>query len=168
MTGQEMDIPRATIAFEKISGTVLVSACLLGVRCRYDAGSRPQRELLGMAGTGGVRLVPVCPEQFGGLPTPRPRSHLVGGDGVAVIEGRACVADDNGRDVTRNFLDGAEQVYHLARTFHARHAILKDRSPSCAVCEVWVDGALVRGLGVTSAVLRRMGVVLANELGVSP
>lgn len=133
---------------------VLVSACLLGVRCRYDGTSNPARELLTQPG---VRLVPVCPEQLGGLPTPRPPAWLVGGTGRDVLAGRARVVNVHGEDVTQQFVKGAQETLRVARACGARRAILKEKSPSCGSCTVYVDGELTSGEGVTAALLRQHG-----------
>lgn len=131
----------------------LVSGCLIGLRCRYDgevkADPECHRELVGRL------YVPVCPEQLGGLPTPREPADLVGGDGAAVLAGRARVVTRSGRDVTGNFLAGAEQVLRLAGETQAAAIFLKGGSPSCG---------LGRVLGVTAALLRREGFVV-REFG---
>lgn len=143
-----------------IGGPVLVSACLLGISCRYDGTTRRCACITGLHD---VHLVPVCPEQLGGLPTPRPSARLAGGDGAAVVRGEAGVVDASGRDVTGAFLHGARQVCLLAGLMGVRLAILKERSPSCATHEVWTTGGLTRGLGVTAAMLRDMGIAVVNE-----
>lgn len=138
-------------------GPVLVSACLLGVRCRYDGESRKNEEVVSRlkyvhAGNGpALQVIPVCPEQIGGLPTPRAPCELVGisgeaGTGEDVLAGRARVIDEAGQDRTPEYLRGAEETLRLARLLGARRAILKTDSPSC-------DPAR----GVTAAVLRREG-----------
>jgi uncharacterized protein YbbK (DUF523 family) len=139
-----------------------VSACLLGVRCRYDGSSKTCRTILEMPG---IIPVPVCPEQLGGLTTPRPPCHLVGGDGGAVLNGTALVRDENGRDVTAVFRAGASEVCRIARMVHAKHAILKERSPSCGTHVVWRDGELVAGCGVAAAMLKDQGTCVMNEDG---
>jgi uncharacterized protein YbbK (DUF523 family) len=124
----------------------LVSGCLLGLICRYDGRVKEypecRRELAGKV------YVTVCPEQLGGLPTPREPADLVGGDGAAVLAGLARVVTRSGVDVTDNFLSGAEQVLRLARELRAAGVFLKSGSPSCGVGRV---------LGVTAALLRREG-----------
>jgi uncharacterized protein YbbK (DUF523 family) len=133
--------------------TVLVSACLLGVRCRYDGQSKPrgklQRKLRGTA------CIPVCPEQLGGLPTPRPPQQLVGGDGSDVLDGTARVVNECGEDVTERFLVGAQEALRLARQHGAAVAYLKSRSPSCGCGLVRIDDEWGPGDGVATALLRR-------------
>ncbi len=138
---------------------MLVSACLAGVACRYDGGSCPHEEVVALVRAG--RALPVCPEQLGGLPTPRPRAEIRDGDGADVLAGRARVVDEAGRDVTDAFMRGAEEVLRVARLTGARQAILKARSPSCGAGEIHdgtFRGALRPGDGVTAALLRREGL----------
>lgn len=149
-------------SFAGLAGNVLVSACLLGLRCRYDGSSRTLRSLSKVSD---ITIIPVCPEQLGGLSTPRPRAYLAGGDGGAVIEGAAQVIDAQGRDVTGAFLLGAAQACRIARILRVRYAILKERSPSCGTHRVHVGGRVCDGLGVTAAMLRRQGVIVVNEDG---
>ncbi|MCL6450941.1 MAG: DUF523 domain-containing protein [Acetobacteraceae bacterium] len=142
-------------------GAVLVSACLLGLCCRYDGGSCPDDGVRKRARR--ERLVPFCPEQLGGLSTPRPPARLVGGDGVDVLEGRAWVQDADGRDVTAAFLRGAEQALLLARAVGADRAWLKDLSPSCGVARVHGEGGTTRpGMGVAAAALARSGLKVSR------
>ncbi|MDH4317629.1 MAG: DUF523 domain-containing protein, partial [Desulfobulbaceae bacterium] len=89
---------------EQDSGVVLVSACLVGMCTRYDGKVKPSTGC--MEELRGQVWIPVCPEQLGGLPTPRPAADLVGGDGVAVLAGRAAVITKEGRDVTESFVRG--------------------------------------------------------------
>ncbi len=109
----------------------LVSACLTGLCTRYDGGSTPStacRRLLAR-----YHWIPVCPEQLGGLPTPRVPADLVGGDGFAVLAGRARVVDREGEEQTVRFILGARQVLAIARAQDIELALLKGRSPSCGV-----------------------------------
>ena len=135
---------------------VLVSACLLGVRCRYDGKSRPCRHLIDKLR--GMAVVPICPEQLGGLPTPRPGQCFHGGDGHEVLAGRARVINDLGEDVTEHFLRGAREAVRLARLCGAEVAYLKSRSPSCGFGQVDIEGMLRPGDGVTAAALLRQGI----------
>ncbi len=142
--------------------TVLVSACLLGRRCRYDGGHRPLPGLERLLADRGLEVVPVCPEELGGLGTPRPPAHLVGGDGAAVLEGRARVqVVQTGADVTGPFLQGARLAAQAAP--RASLAVLKARSPSCGAGATWIDGAVRRGDGVFAALLRARGCRLLTD-----
>ena len=100
--------------------TTVVSACLLGVRCRYDGSSRDSPEMLSRLAH--TLLVPVCPEQLGGLPTPRSPCRLQGGSGADVLAGRAHVVDDSGADMTAAFLRGAQEAVGIARRVGATRA----------------------------------------------
>lgn len=104
------------------------------------------------------RAILVCPEEEGGLGTPRPRASLVGGDGHAVLRGEARVVTEDGRDVTAAFVRGAQRAASLARAHGARRAVLTARSPSCGCGTVWKDGALFAGDGVTAARLIEEGM----------
>lgn len=125
----------------------LVSACLLGLRTRYDGGSKAVSWLARHT----RKLIPVCPEQLGGLPTPRPPAEILDGDGWAVLEGRVHVVNRKGEDVTQAFIRGAEEVLRLARLLRAEGMILKARSPSCG---------LSPKMGVCAALLRLHGYTL--------
>jgi uncharacterized protein YbbK (DUF523 family) len=137
---------------------VLVSACLLGRACRFDGKDKLVKELLDALRAERTEAVPFCPEEAGGLGTPRPAARIVGGDGEAVLDGQARVVDDRGADVTAAFLDGARQALDQARLHGCAVAYLKERSPSCGCAQVHTDKGVARGCGVTTALLRRGGV----------
>jgi len=112
------------------------------------------------------RLVPVCPEQLGGLPTPREPAWIVGGDGSDVLKGGAKVISRSGGDVTENFRRGAEEALRIAKLFGAREAILKARSPSCGcgkIREPFSFDKLKEGDGVTAALLKKNGIRVITE-----
>ncbi len=137
----------------------LVSACLLGVNCRYDGGNSRNEDTLKNHET--EELVPVCPEEAGGLPTPRPPVEIVGGDGNNVIDGNAKVLTADGVDKTEEFLKGAQHALALAQSQGATCAILKSKSPSCGCSKIYdgsFSGKLVSGDGVTTALLKRHGI----------
>lgn len=142
-------------------GAVLVSACLLGRRCRFDGRDKltPQ---LGVV-LEGRRVIPVCPEELGGLGTPRPACQLQGGDGTAVLYGNASVINVDGKDRRAEFIQGAQAALAEAQAAGATEAILKDHSPSCGVGHVYRDGALLQGEGVLTALLRRHGISVHDE-----
>ena len=108
---------------------VLISACLLGVNARYDGTSKINEDLLEKLA--GRWLVPVCPEQLGGMPTPRPPAKLNGASGEQVLGGRARVINAAGRDVTQQFIRGAHETLLIAQKLGVKEAYLKARSPSC-------------------------------------
>ena len=133
---------------------LLISACLLGVRCRYDGAARRMERLEEL-----MRrhvLVPVCPEVLGGLPTPRPPSEL--------REGRVVTRD--GQDVTEAFQAGAQTALAVARAAGCHCALLKERSPSCGCAGVYdgtFSGRLCEGHGVGAALVRRAGIRVLGE-----
>ena len=145
---------------------VLVSACLLGERVRYNGADAtcPSAVLDRWAAEG--RIVPFCPEVAGGLPVPRPAAEIEAGDGHAVLTGAARVRDRGGRDLTRHFLDGARGALEAARAQGARVAVLKDGSPSCGTSAVY-DGTFAgrrrAGPGVTAALLEEAGLRVFSE-----
>jgi len=141
----------------------LVSACLVGIPCRYDGGSCPHDQLQALAARG--RVLPLCPEVLGGLPTPRPPAEIQGGDGGDVLEGRARVVNIEGKDVTAEFLAGAQEALRIAQRWGIKEAVLKTRSPSCGVGQIYdgsFSGRLKEGEGVTAALLRREGIIVKS------
>jgi uncharacterized protein YbbK (DUF523 family) len=139
---------------------IVVSACLLGERVRYDGASKPNPKVA--AALAGAEVVPICPEVMGGLPVPRPAVCLYGGDGAAVLAGHAtCRELERGIDRTEAFRRGAAAA--LAAAEGATHAILKERSPSCGCQQTWVDGAVVPGRGVAAAALMAAGLVVRSD-----
>ncbi len=145
---------------------ILVSACLLGHPVRYDGkGGGPFDQLARWQQEG--RLVVLCPEVAGGLPTPRPPAEIPGGQGSQVLDGGAQVLTVGGADVTAPFLAGAEQALQLVRHHGIHIAILKSGSPSCGnqlTYDGTFSGTKVSGEGVTTALLRREGVQVFSEL----
>ncbi|WP_460419456.1 2-thiouracil desulfurase family protein [Pseudomonas sp. microsymbiont 2] len=145
---------------------VLVSACLLGQPVRYDGRASGHPDVLqGWQAEG--RVVPLCPEVAGGLPTPRPPAEIPGGQGRAVLDGQARVVTVTGEDVSGAFLAGARLALELVRRHGIRVAVLKSGSPSCGnrlVYDGSFTGVKVTGEGVTAALLRREGVLVFSEL----
>ncbi len=144
---------------------LLVSRCLLGHKVRYDGGAHGPFDLLQHWQNEG-RIVALCPEVAGGLPTPRPPAEIPGGQGVQVLDGNRPVLADTGEDVTAAFVAGAEIALRLAQQHGLRVAVLKARSPSCGNLQTYdgsFSGTLVEGEGVTAALLRRAGVRVFNE-----
>lgn len=144
---------------------ILVSRCLLGHRVRYDGGAHGPYDLLQQWLDEG-RVVALCPEVAGGLPTPRPPAEIAGGQGAQVLDGRLPVLTIDGADVTSAFVAGAQQALALVHEHGIRLALLKARSPSCGNLESYdgsFSGVRVAGEGVTAALLRRAGVQVFNE-----
>lgn len=136
----------------------IVSACLAGAACRYNGRHSRNEKVVRLVQRG--EALPACPEQLAGFPTPRPPAELRRGDGRAVLMGEAAVADHAGRTVTDLYLRGAIEFLSLARIFGARAAVLKDRSPSCGVRKVTIDGRVQSGRGVAAAFLESEGLRL--------
>jgi uncharacterized protein YbbK (DUF523 family) len=145
---------------------LLISACLLGVACNHEGRGSPRAVVDELAEH--YRLVPVCPEVLGGLPTPRAAAELRGGDGADVVAGtdNARVVNIDGEDVTAAYRRGAEAVVMVAKAVGAERAVLKARSPSCGSSAVY-DGTfsrrLVAGQGVTAAALAAAGLEVGSE-----
>ena len=142
----------------------LVSACLLGICTRYDGRCCPVPQLIQLAARG--LAVPVCPEVAGGLPIPRPPAEIVGGDGQAVLDGRARVLTIEGEDVTNAFLAGARQALETAQRLGIRQAVLKEDSPSCGGRRIYdgtFSGRTVSGQGVAAALLQHNGITVLSE-----
>ena len=133
---------------------LLISACLLGCRCRYDGASKPLPWIAALAER--HTLVPVCPEQLGGLSTPRPPSERRGDR----------VVTRTGGDVTAQYRRGAEETLRLCRLLGCEAALLKERSPSCGRGEIYdgtFTGTLTEGDGVTAELLRAQGIPVYGE-----
>jgi uncharacterized protein YbbK (DUF523 family) len=139
---------------------VLVSACLVGLRCRYDGkvivDSRIQDALAEHT------WLAVCPEQLGGLSTPRPPSQISGGDGFDVLSGKAGVISEDGTDVTDLFIRGGKEALKLAQYGEVVKVIFQDKSPSCGVRRIYHGEKVVQGCGVTTALLIDEGFVVIS------
>lgn len=135
---------------------IIISACLLGQSCRYDGQCREYPEITPLCSRKDIVLIPVCPEQAGGLATPRPAAER-SKNGVFTREGR---------DVTTEYERGAREALRLARLYGCRWAVLKEKSPSCGSCCIY-DGTFTRTLtegdGVTVALFRKEGISVVGE-----
>lgn len=133
---------------------LLISACLLGVSCRYDGKSKPIPEAEKLIGK--YELIPVCAEIMGGLPTPRVPAEI--------SEGKVITKD--GRDVTEEYIKGAKEVLRLGKLFGCKKALLKEKSPSCGsgiIHNGKFDGGLAEGFGKTAALLLENGIEVIGE-----
>ena len=150
---------------------ILVSACLVGEPTRYDGRTVGfQHPILDRWLQEG-RVVSVCPESAGGLGIPRPPAEIVEGDGYTVFAGHARVVDRKGRDVTRNFVQGARYVLSLVQAEKIALALLKGNSPSCgntAIYDGSFTGRKINGSGVAAAVLIQHGIHVFNEKEIEP
>lgn len=139
---------------------VAVSACLLGQACRFDGASKPCPQLTALLDKYACEVLPICPEQAGGLPIPRPRTELVAG----VSSVRAI--DEKGQDNTQAFMQGGHTVCKAAQDAGCSVAVLKSKSPSCGsglVYDGTFSGTLVEGDGVAAHLLRECGISVLNE-----
>lgn len=139
-------------------GPILVSACLLGIYCRYDGRCETDERVMALSQD--HVLIPVCPEQLGGLPTPR--------SAVELLDGRAVTRD--GADLTEAFERGVQQVLRVARLTGARAAVLQPRSPSCGrgiIYDGTFSGTRIEGDGALTQSLRAQEFLLLvpDELG---
>ncbi len=124
--------------------TAIISACLLGIPCRYDGRSKLASEAERLSRY--YHLVPVCPEQLGGLPTPRLPAEIICGDGIDVLSKKAGITNLHGEEVTSFFLKGAYLSIKIANICNANKCFLKSKSPSCG---------LSPKIGVTAALFLR-------------
>ena len=137
----------------------IASACLVGIKCRYDGEAREDESVKKMYEDGLV--VPVCPECLAKLSVLRCPSEIVGGDGADVLAGRACVKAQDGSDRTNEFITGAQKTLEAAQRNGAERAYLKSKSPSCGLGRIYdgtFSGTLREGDGVTSALLKNHGI----------
>lgn len=142
---------------------IAVSACLLGYNCRYDGKNRKDCALIRQLES--EKILPICPEQLGGLPTPRHPSNLVNGDGFDILDGKARVVSIDGVDNTEAFINGAYAALDRIEAFKIKRCFLKGKSPSCGVgrkthLHTGAVGQSKSGsaVGVTAALLIRKGI----------
>lgn len=133
---------------------IICSGCLLGLACRYDGRSKPNEKVVALVKDN--LLIPVCPEQLGGLPTPRAPAE----------QRREKVLTKEGKDVTAEFVRGAEEVLKLAKLYGTKLAVLKQRSPSCGCGRIYdgtFSGKIIAGDGVTATLLKKNGISVVSE-----
>jgi uncharacterized protein YbbK (DUF523 family) len=133
---------------------IICSACLLGIKCRYDGKAKPNKKIIDISTH--EKIVPVCPEQLGGLPIPgEPRER----SGESVFT-------KSGKDVTKQFLKGAEETLKIAKDVGAIKFIAKSKSPSCGCGKIYdgsFSGKLINGNGVTTDLLKRNNIEVITE-----
>ena len=140
---------------------ILVSACLVGINCKYSGDNNYNQKIFDLVKEG--KAIPICPEQLGGLNTPRKPVEL------KVINGKRYAIDNEGKDFTENFERGALEVLKLAKNLNINKAILQPRSPSCGVNKIYsgnFDNKLVDGNGILAELLKQNGidVLTPNEI----
>jgi len=132
----------------------ICSACLLGINCRYSGEAKLNQKVIELAKK--EILIPVCPEQLGGLPTPREACEQKGEK----------VFTKTGKNMTISFENGAQEVLKIAKLFGIKEAILKQRSPSCGCGKIYngnFDGTIINGDGVTAKLLKENGIKVISE-----
>lgn len=143
---------------------ILVSACLLGINCKYNGDNNKNIKVIDYLKDKDFILV--CPEQLGGLSTPRYPSEITNIDGYSVLKGESFVLNNKNKDVTDYFLKGAHETLKIAKIYNSKEAILKEGSPSCG-CNFIYDGTFTGtkrfGNGVTAALLKSNGIKVISE-----
>lgn len=143
---------------------ILVSACLLGINCKYSGDNNNSEKLKEYLKD--KEFIIVCPEQLGGISTPRDPSEIVGEGGESVLVGDGKVLSNNDKDVSDSFVRGAEETLKIAKLYNCRQAILKEGSPSCGSNLIYdgsFSGVKVNGQGVTTSLLRQHGISVISE-----
>jgi len=143
---------------------IIVSACLAGIPCNYTGRAMPDERVISLIKDG--LAFPVCPEVLGGLTIPRSRTRIIEGDGNTVLNSKKGLLTADGRDVTKQFLKGAELTLKVLRLLEIDTVILKQDSPSCG-CGCTLVGLLehakIKGDGVATALLKREGIKVYPE-----
>ncbi len=140
-----------------------VSLCLLGIPCRYNGGHKRMKGLERFLER--FSPVPFCPEQLAGLPTPRVPVQFYGGDARAVLEGRARLIDEKGKDLTELYITGCERALRLITLLGLKKLFLKEKSPCCGVNVVWVEGRTTEGTGLLRALIEGRGLDIEVFVG---
>ncbi|MBU1061629.1 MAG: DUF523 domain-containing protein [Candidatus Omnitrophica bacterium] len=138
---------------------ILVSACLAGIDCAWDGKNRLDAGIKRLLDEN--LAIAICPELLGGRNIPRARTEIKGGNGEDVLNGKAKVFDEEGKDVTVEFLKGAYATLSIVKKYNIKKAVLKSKSPSCGVGKIYdgnFKGNLIAGDGVTGALLKREGL----------
>lgn len=143
---------------------ILVSACLLGINCKYNGDNNKYFKVLEYLKD--KEFIIVCPEQLGGMSTPRDPSEIIRLDGDAVINGETSVITNKRLDVTKKFKLGANETLKIAKLYNCKEAILKEGSPSCGSNYIY-DGTFTGkkrdGIGVTTSLLKHNGIKVISE-----
>jgi len=144
---------------------IIVSACLCGINCKYNGGNNLDASVFKLMQEG--KAIPVCPEQLGGQETPRAPHEIINGNGQDVLMGKAKIfGREHDVDVTAEFIKGAYETLKIAQAVSASIAILKARSPSCGVSQIYdgtFSGTKRNGNGVTAQLLLSRGIKVYTE-----
>jgi len=146
-----------------MSRPILVSSCLLGLLTRYDGATKRNQAVLDYLRREDLVPIPICPEQLAGLPTPRPATRFAKGCGTDVVAGTGRVVNALGETVNDIFLRGGRESLKIVKLTGCGEALLKERSPSCGVHQVYLGETLVEGCGVTTAILKEAGIEVFSE-----
>lgn len=133
---------------------ILVSACLLGINCKYDGDNNYHESVKDYLKD--KQFIVICPEQLGGLPTPRIPSEIT----------KDKVMNKEGIDVTNNFIKGANESLKIAKLYGCKEAILKEGSPSCGSNKIYdgtFTGIKIDGMGITASLLKKEGIRIMSE-----
>ncbi len=133
---------------------ILVSACLAGIKCRYDGKDNANNKVMELVKNG--IAIPVCPEQLGGLQTPRIPAEIT----------EDKVLNKKGENVTSQFKKGARETLRIAKLVNCHKAILKQRSPSCGYGKIYDGshtGKIIEGIGLTAQLLSQKGIIILTE-----
>lgn len=137
---------------------IFVSACLVGINCKYSGGNNYNEKIFDLVKEG--KAIPICPEQLGGLPTPRNPAE------IKIINGNKYVVDKDGNEYTEKFRKGAEEVISLAKKLNITKMILQPRSPSCGVGKIYsgnFNGILVEGNGILAELCIKNNIEIINS-----
>ena len=143
---------------------ILVSACLCGINTRYNGGNNLCEKVLSLMKEG--KALPLCPEQLGGLETPRNPCEICSGTGEDVINGKADVVSYDGENFTSEFLKGAYETLKVAKACNIKEAVLKSKSPSCGFGKIYdgsFSGNIIEGAGVTAELLSKNHIKIYGE-----
>lgn len=147
------------IQIKVMKNRVAISACLLGVPCRYNGTGKLNEKAIKIFTD--HKAIAICPEVLGGLATPRPACEIIGGDGSDVLSGKTKALDKDGNDYTKEFIAGAKNALKIIKDLGIKKIYLKSRSPSCAAGEMYdgtFSGNIVTGNGVFAALLTQEGI----------
>lgn len=149
---------------KNIQNKIIVSSCLVGECTKYNGGHNKNSNVLEFLNE--KEVISVCPEELGGLPTPRPPAEILGGDGFSVLKGKGRVINNKGIDVTEEYLLGAKRTLEYCVEKGCKLAILKANSPSCSNKTIYdgtFSGKRIDGVGVTSALLLNNDIEIYSE-----